>query len=108
MIADAKKLHPQVKTDGCSCEQIKRDAVNVKAGDALVQAVLNGVAVADAKPEQIDTVFRALSAVVPTVASNLLSTALQGGHSTGFVGDGLLASAATPVYDKSRAYMNLK
>jgi hypothetical protein len=67
VIADAKKLHPQVKTDGCSCDQIKRDAVTIKAADALVVAVLGGVAIGDAKPEQIDATFRALSAVAPAI-----------------------------------------
>jgi hypothetical protein len=62
VVQDAKKLDPNIKTDGCSCEQIKRDAVTAKAGDALVVAVLGGVAVGDAKPDQIDTVFRALAA----------------------------------------------
>ena len=62
VIQDAKKLDPNIKTDGCTCEQIKRDAVKAKAGDALVSAVLGGVTVGDAKPDQIDTVFRALSA----------------------------------------------
>ena len=51
VIADAKKLHPQVKTDGCSCEQIKRDVVTVKSGDALVKAIIGNVAIGDAKPD---------------------------------------------------------
>ncbi|WP_151867812.1 DUF2213 domain-containing protein [Acinetobacter soli] len=70
VIADAKALVPTVKTDGCSCEQIKRDVIAAKAGDALVGAVLGSVSVGDAKPEQIDTVFRALSAVKGKIASN--------------------------------------
>lgn len=67
VVLDAKKLDPNIKTDGCTCEQIKREAVKAKAGDALVSAVLGGVAVGDAKPDQIDTVFRALSATAGTM-----------------------------------------
>ena len=73
VIQDAKKLDPNIKTDGCTCEQIKRDAVKAKAGDALVSAVLGGVTVGDAKPDQIDTVFRALSATAGAMnPANLL------------------------------------
>ncbi|WP_353171313.1 DUF2213 domain-containing protein [Acinetobacter rudis] len=77
VVADAKAIAPGVKTEGCSCEQIKRDVIATKAGDALVAAVLGGVAVGDAKPEQIDTVFRALSAVKATTPTNAVGDALQ-------------------------------
>lgn len=77
VVADAKAIAPGVKTDGCSCEQIKRDVIATKAGDALVAAVLGGVAVGDAKPEQIDTVFRALSAVKATTPTNAVGDALH-------------------------------
>ncbi|MGM7388882.1 DUF2213 domain-containing protein, partial [Acinetobacter baumannii] len=66
VIADAKALVPTVKTEGCTCEQIKRDVIAAKAGDALVTALLGSVSVGDAKPDQIDTTFRALSAVKGT------------------------------------------
>lgn len=77
VIADAKALVPTVKTEGCTCEQIKRDVIAAKAGDKLVAAVLGGVAVGDAKSEQIDTVFRALSAVKSTTPSNAVGDALN-------------------------------
>ncbi|MCG5226785.1 DUF2213 domain-containing protein [Acinetobacter pittii] len=77
VIADAKALVPTVKTEGCTCEQIKRDVIAAKAGDALVGAVLGSVAVGDAKPDQIDTVFRALSAVKGTHPSNPVADALN-------------------------------
>lgn len=77
VIADAKALVPTVKTEGCTCEQIKRDVIAAKAGDTLVAAVLGGVAVGDAKSEQIDTVFRALSAVKSTTPSNAVGDALN-------------------------------
>ncbi|NUF22708.1 DUF2213 domain-containing protein [Acinetobacter oleivorans] len=77
VIADAKALVPSVKTEGCTCEQIKRDVIAAKAGDALVGAVLGSVAVGDAKLDQIDTVFRALSAVKGTQPSNPVGDALN-------------------------------
>ncbi|WP_144734807.1 DUF2213 domain-containing protein [Acinetobacter oleivorans] len=77
VIADAKALVPTVKTEGCTCEQIKRDVIAAKAGDALVGAVLGSVSVGDAKPDQIDTVFRALSAVKGTHPSNPVADALN-------------------------------
>ncbi|RZG48073.1 DUF2213 domain-containing protein [Acinetobacter wuhouensis] len=77
LIADAKALVPTVKTDGCTCEQIKRDVIAAKAGDALVGAVLGSVAVGDANLDQVDTVFRALSAVKGVQPSNPVGDALH-------------------------------
>lgn len=77
VVADAVALVPGIKTQGCSCEQIKRDVITAKAGDSLVTAVLGGVSVGDAKPEQIDTVFRALSAMKSTTPNNPVGDALQ-------------------------------
>ena len=77
VVADAIALVPGIKTEGCSCEQIKRDVIAAKAGDSLVSAVLGGVAVGDAKPDQIDTVFRALSAVKSTTPGNAVGDALH-------------------------------
>jgi len=77
VIADAKALVPTVNTEGCTCEQIKRDVIAAKAGDALVTALLGSVSVGDAKPDQIDTTFRALSAVKSTTPSNAVGDALN-------------------------------
>lgn len=77
VVADAVALVPGIKTEGCSCEQIKRDVIAAKAGDSLVSAVLGGVAVGDAKPDQIDTAFRALSAVKATTPGNAVGDALH-------------------------------
>ena len=87
VIADAKALVPTVKTDGCTCEQIKRDVIAAKAGDALVGAVLGSVAVADANPDQVDTVFRALSAVKGVAPTNPVNTALNQFQHQQSVGD---------------------
>lgn len=107
VIADAKKLNPQVKTDGCSCEQIKRDAVSVKSGDALVKAILGSVAVGDAKPDVIDMAFRALSAVAPTAPANHLSEQLHLQQSQQKVGDGQPAGGKDESQSKSDAWKTL-
>lgn len=92
-VNDAKKIHDGIQTDGCTCEQIKRRAVEVKAGDSLVMAILGGVTVADAKNEQIDTAFRALVATAGTqVTTNPLNPTN--------VGD----NAQPTLYDKSNAW----
>jgi hypothetical protein len=77
VIQDAKKLDPNIKTDGCTCEQIKREAVKAKAADALVTAVLGGVAVGDAQPDAIDMAFRALAVTSGNInpANNLFQPA---------------------------------
>lgn len=109
VISDAKKLNPNIKTDGCTCEQIKRDVVTAKAGDGLVKAVLGSVAIGDAKPEQIDTAFRALAAVggQSSQPQNPLSTALHGQSTS--VGDGQPATTQSkPAFDKSNAYKTMK
>lgn len=77
VVADATALVPGIKTDGCSCEQIKRDVIAAKAGDSLVTAVLGGVAVGDAKPDQVDMVFRALSAIKGATPGNAIGDALH-------------------------------
>lgn len=79
VIADAKRLKADIKVEGCTCEQIKRDVVTAHAADALVVAVLAGGKVADAKPEQIDTAFRALAAVSTTTpTTTAMGDALSG------------------------------
>jgi len=107
VIADAKALVPTVKTEGCTCEQIKRDVIAAKAGDALVGAVLGSVAVGDAKPDQIDTVFRALSAVKGTHPSNPVADALN--HQQNIkAGDGNPAGVGDEkAYSKENAYKEI-
>jgi len=107
VIADAKALVPTVKTEGCTCEQIKRDVIAAKAGDALVGAVLGSVAVGDAKPDQIDTVFRALSAVKGTHPSNPVADALNHQQNIN-AGDGNPAGGGDEkAYSKENAYKEI-
>ncbi|WP_436462754.1 DUF2213 domain-containing protein [Acinetobacter seifertii] len=107
VIADAKALVPSVKTDGCTCEQIKRDVIAAKAGDALVTALMGSVAVGDAKPEQIDTTFRALSVVKGTHPSNPVGDALHQQQSVK-AGDGNPAGGGEEkTYSKENAYKEI-
>lgn len=107
VIADAKALVPTVKTEGCTCEQIKRDVIAAKAGDALVTALLGSVSVGDAKPDQIDTTFRALSAVKGTHPSNPVGDALHKQQSVK-AGDGNPAGGGDEkTYSKEDAYKTI-
>ncbi|MDC5174076.1 DUF2213 domain-containing protein, partial [Acinetobacter baumannii] len=107
VIADAKALVPTVKTEGCTCEQIKRDVIAAKAGDALVTALMGSVSVGDAKPEQIDTTFRALCAVKGTHPSNPVGDALHQQQSVK-AGDGNPAGGGEEkTYSKENAYKTI-
>ncbi|MBN6525303.1 DUF2213 domain-containing protein [Acinetobacter pittii] len=107
VIADAKALVPTVKTEGCTCEQIKRDVIAAKAGDALVTALLGSVSVGDAKPDQIDTTFRALSAVKGTHPSNPVADALHQQQQIK-AGDGKPAGGGEEkTYSKENAYKTI-
>ncbi|MFW2160834.1 DUF2213 domain-containing protein [Acinetobacter beijerinckii] len=106
VITDAKKLNANVKTEGCSCEQIKREAITAKAGDAIVGAILGTVAIGDAKPEQVDMVFRALVATNGTQStSNPLNTILAGDSTaTPSAGGNGSPSPQDQGYDKTTAW----
>ncbi|ENW78657.1 hypothetical protein F909_03619 [Acinetobacter sp. ANC 3929] len=106
VITDAKKLNASVKTEGCSCEQIKREAITAKAGDAIVGAILGTVAIGDAKPEQVDMVFRALVATNGTQGtSNPLNTILTGDSTaTPPAGGNGSPSPQDQGYDKTTAW----
>lgn len=114
VIADAKKLNPNIKTEGCTCEQIKREAIAAKAGDAVLGAILGGVAIGDAKPEQVDVAFRALAATAQTSTPNPVGQMLQGlASGTGAsqpVGDAAPNQGQNQKqgYDKSQAWKTVK
>lgn len=68
LIGDAKRLVPDLVTDGKTCVQIRREAVAALAkdgvGKAVAEAVLAGKTAADADPDTIRTAFAALSASI--------------------------------------------
>lgn len=109
VIDTARKILPAVKTEGCSCDQIKRDVVTAKAGDAAVVAILGGVAIGDAKPDQIDTAFRVLAATAgqqpPAVNPNPLN-AIMGDAKPQDTPQGQGGGTQTPT-SKSEAFRKL-
>lgn len=64
-VEGAKTLKSDIDGAGKTVEAIKTEAVNAHAGDASVKAILSGLAVGDAKPEQIDMAFKVLLATKP-------------------------------------------
>ena len=64
-IADAKELKPDLEPSGKSLDEIIGETVTAHAGDAAVKAILAGVAIGDAKPEQLSTAFKVLKAIKP-------------------------------------------
>lgn len=65
-IADAKALKPDLEPSGKSLDEIIGETVTAHAGDAAVKAILGGIAIGDAKPEQMSTAFKVLKAIKPT------------------------------------------
>lgn len=68
LIGDAKRLVPELVTDGKTCVQIRREAVAALAkdgvGKAVAEAVLAGKKVEDADADTIRATFNALAAAV--------------------------------------------
>jgi hypothetical protein len=64
-ITDAKELKPDLEPSGKSLDEIIGETVTAHAGDAAVKAILGGIAIGDAKPEQLSTAFKVLKAIKP-------------------------------------------
>ena len=109
VVTDAKKLKADVKTEGCSCEQIKREAITAKSGDALVTAILGSIAIGDAKPDQVDTLFRALVATSTTATpTNPINQVFTGDANTQQPNGNGATPAEAQGYNKGSAWKNLK
>lgn len=93
LAADAKRLAPEVTTDGKTCVAIRREVVTALAAKdakakAAVDALLAGKQINDAEPETIRATFGVLSAMVePTqqqaTDSAAAADALLGGKQQG-------------------------
>lgn len=75
LIGDAKRLVPDLNTDGKPCLQIRREVIAaVSAKDAtakaVADAVLAGMTIDTADPERIRSTFNALSAAVKTESND--------------------------------------
>lgn len=65
VIEKAKNLKPDLEPSGKTVDDIINESVEAHAGDSAVTAILDGVAIGDAKPEQIKTAFKVLLATKP-------------------------------------------
>lgn len=66
LVTEAKSLKADLDDKGKTVNDIKAEAVTAHAGDAAVKAILGGIAIGDAKPEQVATAFNVLVATKPT------------------------------------------
>jgi hypothetical protein len=92
MLNEAKRLAPDVTTDGKTCLQVRRDVIAAVAKDnatakAVVDAVLAGTELDKAAADTVRTAFNALSAAVTDAKTNpdahkAVADALLGNHST--------------------------
>lgn len=64
-IDKAKELKPDLEPSGKTVDDIINETVEAHAGDSAVAAILDGVAIGDAKPDQIKTAFKVLVATKP-------------------------------------------
>ena len=92
MLNEAKRLAPDVATDGKTCLQVRREVIAAVAKDnatakAVVDAVLAGAELDKAAADTVRTAFNALSAAVTDAKLNpdahkAVADALLGNHST--------------------------
>ena len=75
LIGDAKRLVPELATDGKTCLAIRREVIGALVGKdatakAVADAVLGGKALDSAEPEVMRATFNALAAAVKTEAND--------------------------------------
>lgn len=75
LIGDAKRLVPDLATDGKTCLAIRREVIGTLVGKdatakAVADAVLSGKALDSAEPEVVRATFNALAAAVKTEAND--------------------------------------
>lgn len=108
-IADAKELKPDLEPSGKSLDEIIGETVTAHAGDAAVKAILAGVAIGDAKPEQLSTAFKVLKAIKPQDKNIKVNTGDSAAAKAlnGLNGQNLIADAkAMAASAKSNAWKN--
>lgn len=74
-LIEAKRLVPEIATDGKTCLAVRREVLTVLTGKdgqpkVIANAVLAGKTVADADPEVVRAAFNAVAASVTTVAAD--------------------------------------
>ena len=108
-IAAAKELKPDLEPSGKSLDEIIGETVTAHAGDAAVKAILAGVAIGDAKPEQLSTAFKVLKAIKSqdknikvNTGDSAAAKALSGLNSQNLIADAKAMAASA----KSNAWKN--
>lgn len=98
MIADAKRLTPEITTDGKTCLAIRREVIGAlvakdTTAKAVADAVLAGKALDAAEPEVVRATFNALAASVKTEATDAATKAADAAVAAALVGDKTAADA---------------
>lgn len=93
LIGDAKRLVPELVTDGKTCLAIRREAIAALAGKdatakAVSDAVLGGKTVEAADAEVVRATFNALAASVKTEANDSKQQAADSALAEALTGDG--------------------
>ena len=93
LIGDAKRLVPELVTDGKTCLAIRREAIGAltakdTTAKAVADAVLAGKALDAAEPEVVRATFNALAAAVKTAANDAEINAADAAVADALVGDG--------------------
>lgn len=92
MLATAKRLVPEITTDGKTCHAIRREVIATVSGKdatakAVADAVLAGKALDAADEEQVRATFNALAASVKTEAGDAATTGNDSALAAALVGD---------------------
>lgn len=100
MLATAKRLVPEITTDGKTCHAIRREVIATVSGKdatakAVVDAVLAGKALDAADEEHVRATFNALAASVKTEAGDAAATAGDSALAAALVGDAVAGKQTT-------------
>lgn len=92
MLATAKRLVPEITTDGKTCHAIRREVITTVSGKdatakAVVDAVLAGKALDVADEEHVRATFNALAASVKTEAGDAATSGNDSALAAALVGD---------------------
>lgn len=107
LIGDAKRLVPELTTDGKTCLAIRREAIGaLVAKDAtaksVADAVLAGKALDAAEPDHVRATFNALSAAVKTEATDAKTRATDAAVADALTGAGKAADAKSELTGREK------
>lgn len=107
LIGDAKRLVPDLATDGKTCLTIRREVIGALVGKdatakAVADAVLAGKALDSAEPEVVRATFNALAAAVKTEASDAETSASDAAVADALTGDGKANDSKTELTGRDK------